>query len=132
MPCKTPPKKFTEKFITNNCGTRTKPLCKWASGKIKFCGLHGCNIGEQPKIIVPSKEVVYPGMAKMGKSFITDSAKFIKGGMKRRSVKEQQKCLSICKKCSEFVVPAMRCRQCGCSMRLKARWPSSHCSLGKW
>lgn len=61
MTCnKTIKPEFTKQFILENCGTIERPLCKYASQKIKFCQIFG-PITEHGKILVPDKRIIVPG-----------------------------------------------------------------------
>lgn len=82
----------------------------------------------------------YPSLIKQGKSFATESAKYIKAGRPKRT-KEQIAILSaICEKCFYYDTNAEphlqkkgpRCRECGCGMDLKTRWATSDCQKGYW
>ena len=124
---------FTDEFIAKHCGTPEKPLCKFASAQIRFCQKFG-KIGEQ-KIIVPDKKIKYPSMAMMGKSFVKAGAKHIRSGMKKRTKAEQNRCIAVCKNCEFYVEKTKigpRCQKCGCNMKVKSRWATAHCPLGKW
>jgi len=99
--------------------------CKYASAKIQWCGLFGCWIQK------PS----YPSSIKMAGSFAKESAKYIKAGRPKRSDEEQAKLMLICEKCEfyEKKTPiGPRCRKCGCCMKIKTRWATAHCPIGKW
>jgi len=108
--------------------------CKHASAKVKWCGLFGCWIGEH-KILVPDKKIKYPSMATMGKNFVKAGAEHLKSGMKKRSIEEQNRCIAVCKTCNLYVEKTKigpRCQKCGCNMKIKARWATAHCPIGKW
>lgn len=114
---------FTKEFIVKNCGTIENPLCKHASGKIKFCQLFG---------IIGKKEIIYPSKTTMAKSLITAGVKHITSGMKERSQEEQKKCMKICNACDRFVKDTERCMACGCKMKRKIKWKTTNCILRKW
>lgn len=39
--------------------------------------------------------------------------------------------IEVCRACPE-ILPLDRCRECGCYVRIKARFNSMSCPLGKW
>ena len=40
--------------------------------------------------------------------------------------------LEICKSCEFFDASAVRCKQCGCFLNIKASWASEKCPIDKW
>jgi len=40
--------------------------------------------------------------------------------------------MKICIECDRFVKITKQCKECGCFMPLKVRWPGMHCPLNKW
>lgn len=119
--------------------------CKFASGKKIWCCLFGVWIGEQKRIMVPSKKILqpkYPGIFIMIKNFGKSAFNHARGGFKKRSKEEQEKIRQICetsgpggKKCNFYIPDSLlgpRCTKCGCCMNLKKRWATSHCPIGLW
>jgi hypothetical protein len=71
-----------------------------------------------------------PGVATMAKSFTKAAVKHAASGFATRDKKEIRRIMIICEGCSEFVKG--RCRKCGCHMKKKIEWATTHCKLGKW
>jgi len=40
--------------------------------------------------------------------------------------------LSVCRQCASCDTAAMICRDCGCSLAIKAQWDSEQCPQGRW
>ena len=40
--------------------------------------------------------------------------------------------MSICRSCEFFDSSAVRCKQCGCFLNIKASWASEKCPIDKW
>jgi len=40
--------------------------------------------------------------------------------------------LSVCKECDLYDSEQVRCRQCGCWLKYKARFKEGACPIGKW
>lgn len=78
----------------------------------------------------------YPPVSVMAKNFFNSAAGFVASGLKVTPVDEIQNRLDICKKCENFDGSGFngtgRCRDCGCSLKLKIRMASSECPVGKW
>ena len=132
-----PPALTPEQFKTCKEGGPKKEGCRYISGKKRWCGNFRVRI-EQPqrsKIITPDKRIQYPSLPQMGKNFVKASARHVLSGMKKRTEAEQQTCIEICRVCNEFVPVTKigpRCKKCGCNIRLKTLWSTSHCPLNKW
>lgn len=40
--------------------------------------------------------------------------------------------LAICMGCDRYRAWTKQCKECGCFMPLKVRFPDKHCPIGKW
>lgn len=40
--------------------------------------------------------------------------------------------ISICESCEFFDKNSVRCNSCGCFLKIKTRWASEKCPIGKW
>lgn len=40
--------------------------------------------------------------------------------------------MTECVKCPHLQKPKMKCAKCGCHLKLKMRFKSEHCPIGKW
>lgn len=40
--------------------------------------------------------------------------------------------MNICRSCEFFDSSAVRCKQCGCFLNIKASWASEKCPIDKW
>ena len=106
--------------------------CKHISGKKIWC----CKWG----IAIKEKSIIqYPSKLKMAGNLVKATGKHIKSGFKKRSDTEQLKCIEICQKCEFYKEDAKiagiktpRCTKCGCCSKVKTRWVSSNCPIGKW
>ena len=113
---------FTKKQISD-CGK-----CKHASARVAWCGLFGVHIIEHGTIITPQ----YPSIPKMAGSLVKSTGKHIASGFKKRTDLEVDRIMEICKACDHFNSDAVRCYKCGCNMKHKIPWQTTHCSIGKW
>ena len=130
-------------------------LCKHASAnvnhltKIGFCSARGVHIDDPAKrnqspIILLDRKIIKDANIQMqplfqqGKNLAMASAAHVASGMKNRSDEDAAKCFEICQgnegvaKCEFFDTGRQRCSKCGCYMKVKTRWQSAHCPLGKW
>ncbi len=71
-----------------------------------------------------------PGMTKMAKSFTKAAVKHAASGFKTRDKKEIRRIMLICETCEHYTDG--RCRKCGCNMKKKIEWATTHCKLKKW
>ena len=78
---------------------------------------------------VPEQKM--PGLFKQGKNFIGSAAKHIAGGAKESSSELFKARMDACNSC-EFKTEGERCLKCGCFVKLKAKWESADCPIGKW
>ena len=99
------------------------------------CGIFKVRIVKS--IAASRAKTKYPSTARMGLGFGYALARHTRSGFKKRSKKEQEKVMAICRACEPYFVPETkvlgpRCKKCGCCMSLKTRWATAHCDLGKW
>lgn len=40
--------------------------------------------------------------------------------------------LNVCLRCPHLQPKLMKCSKCGCFLKLKVRFESEHCPIGKW
>lgn len=119
--------------------------CRHSSGKKIWCCFFGVWIGEQKRIITPSKKILrpkYPSILKMAGNFSKSALSHVRRGFKKRTKEEQEKIIRICetsgqggKKCNFYIPDSLigpRCTKCGCYMKLKKRWATAHCPIGHW
>jgi len=54
--------------------------------------------------------------------------------MQRPSVteEEQDKRMKLCESCDRFLIDQIQCSACGCFMKVKTKFKSALCPLGKW
>ena len=142
-------KKFNKKQIAK-C-----KVCKHASGnvnhptKIGWCGKYRVRIDDpakqssiilpgQQQIIQPGQPLPMPSLIQQGKNFASASARHVASGMKTRTLDEAARCIAICTgsngspKCEFFDAARQRCSKCGCYMKVKSRWATANCPIGKW
>ncbi len=72
----------------------------------------------------------FPSKTKMAKSFAKAAVKHVASGFATREKKEIRRITLICEECDLYVNG--RCRKCGCSLRKKIQWLTTHCKLKKW
>jgi len=70
-----------------------------------------------------------PTMLTQAKNFAGAVIEHIAHGMKEAENYEER--ISFCDACSEFRSDE-RCAQCGCFMKVKAKWAEKKCPLNKW
>jgi hypothetical protein len=65
--------------------------------------------------------------------FCRSLLRHLRGGMQKASFAEYARRLSVCSACPSQLGPInRRCKECGCNVRIKARWKNEKCPLGKW
>ncbi len=116
------PVEFTKEQITE-C-----EKCKHLSGKKVWCCLFGLWIKEPER----NRKVKYPSLIKQAGSFSKAAVKQARAGNPKRSDIEQARIMLICKSCEWFVPDRFRCIKCGCRMKNKIPWETTHCIIGKW
>jgi len=130
------------------CDRKTKPKftvkqvaecerCNHVSRKKVWCCLFGVWIKEPERneIITPSGKIKYPSLPKMAGGLAKESVKYLKAGRPKRSDEDQAKVILICEQCEFYVTQSRigpRCKKCGCNMKIKSRWATAHCPVGKW
>lgn len=136
-------KKFNKKQIEKCKGCRHASDNVNHPAKIGWCGKYAVRIDDpakrnQSQIIQPSRKIItqpplqMPSRLQQGKNFAAASAAHVAAGMKSRTDQEAAKCMGICKACEFFDGVRQRCSKCGCFMKVKTRWQSAHCPVGKW
>lgn len=82
----------------------------------------------------PQPEAGEPGAMRKATNFGKAIVKHIADGLVRLDEETYQHRLSICRSCDSCDQQRMMCLQpaCGCRLRLKARWHSEVCPIGKW
>jgi hypothetical protein len=82
------------------------------------------------------KKVEYPPLAQQAVSLARDLGKWIKAGFPRSTRELVARRLSICVNCEywsgKVQSETMRCRKCGCRMKLKVGMATAKCPIGKW
>jgi len=68
----------------------------------------------------------------MAGSLAKAAGKQILAGNPKRSEDEIKRIMAICKSCEFYVSDTRRCLKCGCYMRKKIPWETTHCMIGKW
>lgn len=64
------------------------------------------------------------------KSFTKAAVKHVASGLKTREKKEIRNIIAICQECEFYT--GKRCRKCGCNMKKKIQWATTHCPMDKW
>jgi hypothetical protein len=80
----------------------------------------------------PVPPASYPPLATQAGNAIGSMARFVASGFAVATAEEQARRLAICHLCPEYDAIRVRCRKCGCRVRLKARIASDRCPLSKW
>ena len=71
-----------------------------------------------------------PSVAKQAFNFAKSATKHMAGGMAGVSEKTYWGRLEMCRGCDKLQDD--RCIECGCFVKIKAKWASESCPLGKW
>lgn len=74
----------------------------------------------------------YPPLVRQAMSFGKAVVAHVASGLAKVDDAELARRMAICEACPEFIPEDRRCVLCGCAMKLKARWRSEACPLGKW
>ena len=85
--------------------------------------------GEEPKE-EPKQE--YPSLTQQGKNFFGSMWNYAKSGFKNVSDENFNKRMAVCQTCDRFDEKKVRCRECGCFLKAKARQAAATCPLDKW
>lgn len=90
-------------------------------GQCKRGGCSGnCSVPQLPSKIQMAKNLAHA---------ITEHAKT---GFANVEKPLQEQRLEICKGCEFYMAKEDRCAKCGCHLKSKSAWKSSHCPIGKW
>ena len=75
-----------------------------------------------------------PGLLRKAANFGKAVVKHVADGGKHVSDEVYLARLSVCANCPSLDPERMRCleKSCGCRLKVKARWRSEACPLGKW
>ncbi len=131
--------------------------CSWISKKKLWCGFptFGFFIHDPDKVVgklriggtvgegkVRVKKAVrqrpkkkkkkYPSIITQASSFGNALGKQVKAGNPKRSDEETARIMLICEGCEFYNQQRMRCYKCGCRMKHKIPWQTTHCNIGKW
>ena len=71
-----------------------------------------------------------PSLAKQAFNFAKSTTKHVAGGMMHVDSKTYQERVGICNGCDRLKDD--KCIECGCFVKLKAKWASESCPIGKW
>lgn len=117
---------------------------------LKSPGLHArCQIdprmfsaweaGRGPCLAVPPDEERIqdgrpPNLAQRVLRFGAALAKHASDGLRRVDDATYEARLEECRRCQFYAEESLTClqRQCGCNLRIKARWASEACPIGRW
>lgn len=72
------------------------------------------------------------GMLELLKTGGYAAAKWALAGFNIVSKEEQNRRLDLCEQCDKIHIPAVRCTECGCYVKVKAWMETEHCPLEKW
>jgi hypothetical protein len=147
-----PDKLFAERFQSCISCPYLKSASYEGGGECTACGCPiqtklrqpgaSCPTGKWPAIDL-SKEAAkeeegrkHPPVSVMAKNFFNSAVGFAASGFKITPMEEIQNRLDVCYKCENFDSSGFngtgRCRDCGCSLKLKIRMASAECPVGKW
>ncbi len=129
--------------MSNDCECLTPGYCqrykRMMLGKMhEFC--QGKGITEQQQVLllstlvetakkVPDKEPnLLQKAISLGKAIVEQTA----AGFPVVEDEVLKQRLGLCLICPEYNAKKGHCSKCGCSMRVKARWLTQECPIGKW
>ncbi len=72
-----------------------------------------------------------PGLLEKGLNLGKAMVNYALDGFANVSEEDYKKRLNICENCPERTENWV-CKKCGCGLKLKAKWASQSCPLGKW
>lgn len=84
-----------------------------------------------PDLVEIPEEKTMPSNSEMAKDLAVSLKAIAKSGIKMCSKKIYNERYSICTNCEELN-DVGRCFKCGCFMKLKVRFDSVKCPIGKW
>ncbi len=87
--------------------------------------------GKESTSQVERPRIVKASTLQQAVNFASAVGKHLASGMKKRDQDEYERALSICRECPSLTDNG-RCAECGCFVRIKARWATQSCPLGKW
>ena len=91
--------------------------------------------GIPPERRSPTEEYRTPSLSDMAKSAVKETMRHAKSKFKNVSKEVEAHRVNTCNSCDLLMVSerhAGRCKVCGCFMKVKARWETSKCPIGKW
>jgi hypothetical protein len=116
-------KREEDKLKCINCGF-------WIITDVEESKLHKvCGKKEEE---IKKENIQYPSIPQMAKNLATAMTTYALDGFKNASDEEQERRLSICKKCPFYDELQNRCKACGCNSSLKTRIASSTCPQNFW
>lgn len=65
-------------------------------------------------------------------NFLNSSIKHLIDNMENVSDDVASCRMSICESCEFYDKESVRCNSCGCFLKIKTRWASEKCPIGKW
>lgn len=73
-----------------------------------------------------------PSITQQGVSVLKEGFKHLITGAKKTQEELFNERMEICRACPFFIQDQERCGKCGCFLKVKAKWESSHCPIGNW
>lgn len=73
-----------------------------------------------------------PLIARRAIDFTKASMKQAIAGNPKRDKTEQKRIEDLCLACEFFIQDTKRCIKCGCYMKKKIPWQTTHCAIKKW
>ncbi|MEQ9586899.1 MAG: hypothetical protein RJS97_02960, partial [Parvibaculaceae bacterium] len=75
-----------------------------------------------------------PGFIRRGLNFFKAASRHVADGMQLLEEDQVEARLNVCRSCDHCDTDKMVCLrpECGCFLKVKARWRSEECPLGKW
>ena len=103
--------------------------CKHLSERKVWCSNFGVWIYEPDR---GNEKKKYPSIITQAGSFGKAAVKQVRAGNPKRTDEETARIICICEACEEYNKKKMRCYACGCYMKNKIPWETTHCKIGKW
>lgn len=87
------------------------------------------------KAAVPTQEELkenLPSLFQQAKTLAKETSNHVINGSKNVEETLLETRLAICNECPFMIKDQQRCGKCGCFLKVKAKWESSKCPIGRW
>jgi hypothetical protein len=114
----------TQPIICEKCGTEVNLSSNGKATVCKQCG----NVEQKEKV----EQSPFSSAIQTVSNLAGTMKDFATSGFKTSDDEKYQKRLEVCMGCDSFDKKALRCTECSCFMKAKAKIDSAKCPLDKW